>query len=422
VFFVLGALHRSQYSDGVEVQEAYNNYMRSMRRRFSAWQGLPKQPIVRTILELVGNSKAPADKPACVQGMLLISTKDMNECFKSKGIGMTNGGALLSRTLAGPANPSSTYDSKNRLAPISDERMRDSVENIKAATKKIRGICGLTASSKKLMRFGIRQAWRILIGRDPEPPWILFINFGANDFEKRERAVADKFTAILRSDWYPRGTHPTIPRPTWLPSELVSAQLENVLEWWAKHVLAAGSDYDAHYAINPADATLDEAGPVGGLHNVGASGLGCRGTVRPLSKTGGQGRGGGGHKKPKKGQNNAQNPTPRAKVTSKARPSLAPNQHYTSREFLAETATVTRTTTPTCIIEKDAAAPPDQAAMTPQAILPAMATEEEEVSRAIDMDDDDTAEPLFGMDPIIGHSTGVPVEVQDRVSTKTKRT
>jgi len=283
---------RSIYSDGVEVQEAYNNHMRSMRRQITAWQGKPTQLITRTILELLGNRKAPAEDHACVQGMLLVSTKAMSERFKSKSIGMTDGEALVPQMLAGPANPSGTYDRNNKLTNIADDRMRVGVDAIILATHKLRGMCGpQIASSKRLMRYGIRQAWRIVIGREVEPPWITYIGFDSVDIvsrEKKFKEVGDSFSAILRKAWYPRGTHPMIKRPHWLPSESEAERLEVVLEWWAMHVLAANSSNEADYKINIADATLLEADMVGGSDNVGPSGLCARGTVRPLSTQGGR--------------------------------------------------------------------------------------------------------------------------------------
>lgn len=207
--YAIWAVHRSIYSDGVEAQEAYNNYMRSMRRQHIAWQGKPTQPITRTILELVGNRKAPAENHACVQGMLLLSTKAMSDCFKSKGIGMPAGGAPVPRMMVGPANPSGMYDSKNKLAKFDDIKMKTCVANIIAATFKLKQQCGtLIASSRRLMQFGIRQAWRNTIGREPEPPWIVYIDFKDNDkssVETRFKEVADKFSCILRREWYPRG-------------------------------------------------------------------------------------------------------------------------------------------------------------------------------------------------------------------------
>jgi len=220
----------------------------------------------------------------------------MSDCFKSKGIGMPAGGAPVPRMMAGPANPSGMYDSKNKLAKFDDIKMKTCVANIIGATFKLKQQCGtLIASSRRLMQFGIRQAWRNTIGRELEPPWNVYIDFNDNDkssVETRFKEVADKFSCILRREWYPRGTFPTMRRPRWLPSEEEAVQLEVALEWWSKHVLAAGLS-GADYKINHSDATLLEADSEGGSDNAGPSGLCGRGVVRPRSNQGGRGGSGG---------------------------------------------------------------------------------------------------------------------------------
>jgi len=104
-------------------------------------------------------------------------------------------------------------------------------------------------------------------------------------------------------------------------------------------------------------------------------------------------------------------------------PSPVPDTHHTGEVFQVDkTAAPTCTTTPTYTAEGDAAAPPDQAALTSQAIVPAMATEEEDkASPDTDMDADDTAEPLLKIDSITGQRTGSPLVARGGVIKK-KRT